>query len=139
MRWCPVELLQWGETMTEPAFQIEQVNDPVEVERCKAQHDRGRRNSDCLKALWADLLLSRARAFALHRYIATISNGQSRVVPGEYSPGATRLAISVDNVAGSVCTLTLGRCCRRLINVFTADSGFCSVTRRGTCLRVCRR
>ena len=28
-------------TMREPVFQIEEVNDPVEVARCKAQDERG--------------------------------------------------------------------------------------------------
>ncbi len=32
------------------------INDPVEVARCKAQDERGRRNSDWLQAHWADLL-----------------------------------------------------------------------------------
>ncbi len=42
--------------MREPVFQIEEVNDPVEVARCMAQDERGRRNSDWLQAHWADLL-----------------------------------------------------------------------------------
>ena len=37
-------------TMREPVFQIEEINDPVEVARCKAQDERGRRNSDWLQA-----------------------------------------------------------------------------------------
>ena len=45
-----------GETMREPVFQIVEVNDPVEVARCKAQDERGRRNSDWLQSHWADLL-----------------------------------------------------------------------------------
>ncbi|MGZ3397420.1 MAG: hypothetical protein ACXVB2_25215 [Isosphaeraceae bacterium] len=42
--------------MKEPVFQIEEINDPVEVARCTAQDERGRRNSDWLQAHWADLL-----------------------------------------------------------------------------------
>ena len=42
--------------MKEPIFQIEEINDPVEVARCKAQDERGRRNSDWLQAHWPDLL-----------------------------------------------------------------------------------
>ena len=42
--------------MREPVFQIEEINDPVEGARCKAQDERGRRNSDWLQAHWADLL-----------------------------------------------------------------------------------
>jgi hypothetical protein len=42
--------------MSEPVFQIEEVNDPVEVARCKAQDERARRNSDWLQSHWADLL-----------------------------------------------------------------------------------
>ena len=36
--------------MKEPIFQIEEINDPVEVARCKAQDKRGMRNSDWLQA-----------------------------------------------------------------------------------------
>jgi hypothetical protein len=42
--------------MSEPVFQFEVVNDPVEVERCKAQDERARRNSEWLQSHWADLL-----------------------------------------------------------------------------------
>jgi len=42
--------------MREPVFQIEVVNDPVEVARCKAQDERARRNSDWLQSHWANLL-----------------------------------------------------------------------------------
>ena len=42
--------------MREPVFQIEEINDPVEVARCKAQDERGKRSSDWLQAHWADLL-----------------------------------------------------------------------------------
>jgi hypothetical protein len=42
--------------MSEPVFQIEEVNDPVEVARCKAQDERARRNIDWLQSHWADLL-----------------------------------------------------------------------------------
>jgi hypothetical protein len=42
--------------MREPVFQIEEVNDSVNVARCKAQDERGRRNSDWLQSHWADLL-----------------------------------------------------------------------------------
>jgi len=42
--------------MREPVFQIEEVNDSVGVARCKAQDERGRRNSEWLQSHWADLL-----------------------------------------------------------------------------------
>ena len=42
--------------MREPVFQIEEVNDPVEIARCEAQDERARRNSDWLRSQWADLL-----------------------------------------------------------------------------------
>ncbi len=42
--------------MREPVFQIEEVNDPAEVARCRAQDERARRNSDWLQFRWADLL-----------------------------------------------------------------------------------
>ena len=45
--------------MREPVFQIEEINDPVEVAQCKVQDERGRRNSDWLQAHWADLLPQR--------------------------------------------------------------------------------
>ena len=45
-----------SQTMSEPVFQIEEVNDPIEVARCKAQDERARRNSDWLQSHWADLL-----------------------------------------------------------------------------------
>jgi hypothetical protein len=44
---------------TEPIegqFTIEEVTDPAEIARCRAQHERGKRNSDWLQAHWPDLL-----------------------------------------------------------------------------------
>lgn len=35
---------------------IEEVTDPAEIARSRAQDERGRRNSDWLQAHWADLL-----------------------------------------------------------------------------------
>jgi hypothetical protein len=37
-------------------LEIEGVNDPVEVARCKAQDERGRCNGDSLQSHWAELL-----------------------------------------------------------------------------------
>ena len=42
--------------MGDASFLIEEVDDPVEVARCKAQDDRARRNSDWLQGHWSDLL-----------------------------------------------------------------------------------
>ena len=42
--------------MREPVLQIEEVNDPAEVARCKAQDERARGNSDWLQSHWADVL-----------------------------------------------------------------------------------
>jgi len=42
--------------MSEFSLQIEEVNDPAEVARCKAQDERARRNSEWLQSHWADLL-----------------------------------------------------------------------------------
>jgi hypothetical protein len=42
--------------MEEPQFSIEEVNDPVEIARARAQDERARRNSDWLQAHWADFL-----------------------------------------------------------------------------------
>jgi hypothetical protein len=45
-----------GSEMNEPQFIIEEITDPAEVARAKAQHERYKRNSDWLQAHWADLL-----------------------------------------------------------------------------------
>ena len=42
--------------MKDPMFVIEEVTDPVEIARHRAQHERTRRNSDWLQSHWADLL-----------------------------------------------------------------------------------
>ncbi len=42
--------------MNQPRFVIEEVNDPVEVARFRAQDERARRNSDWLQAHWPELL-----------------------------------------------------------------------------------
>ena len=42
--------------MSEPRFVIEEVTDPEEIARFRAQHERFRRNSDWLAAHWADVL-----------------------------------------------------------------------------------
>lgn len=38
-----------------PPFVIEEVSDPGEIVRCRAQDERARRNSDWLQAHWPDL------------------------------------------------------------------------------------
>src|SRR5260221_14207218 len=42
--------------MTQPKFIIEEVTDPDEIARARAQHERRKRNSDWLQAHWADVL-----------------------------------------------------------------------------------
>ncbi len=42
--------------MNEPDFVIEEVTDPTEIARERAQHQRAKRNSDWLQAHWSDLL-----------------------------------------------------------------------------------
>ena len=42
--------------MTEPKFIIEEVTDPGEIARARAQDERHRRNSEWLQAHWADVL-----------------------------------------------------------------------------------
>ncbi|MBI3246026.1 MAG: hypothetical protein HYZ50_05925 [Deltaproteobacteria bacterium] len=42
--------------MTQPQFIIEEVTDPDEIARSRAQHERHKRNSDWLQAHWADVL-----------------------------------------------------------------------------------
>jgi hypothetical protein len=40
----------------QPKFIIEEVTNPEEIARSRAQHERHRRNSDWLQAHWADVL-----------------------------------------------------------------------------------
>ena len=42
--------------MSERGFVIEEINDPAEVARCRAQHERSRRNSVWLASHWEELL-----------------------------------------------------------------------------------
>ncbi|HJY82219.1 MAG TPA: hypothetical protein VKK81_14190 [Candidatus Binatia bacterium] len=42
--------------MNEPKFIIEEVTDPDEIARARAQDERHRRNSEWLQAHWADVL-----------------------------------------------------------------------------------
>ena len=42
--------------MNEPGFIIEEVSEPDEIMRCRAQDERHRRNSDWLQSHWADVL-----------------------------------------------------------------------------------
>lgn len=42
--------------MSQPRFVIEEVDDPVEVARSRAQAARARRNSDWLQSHWPELL-----------------------------------------------------------------------------------
>jgi hypothetical protein len=42
--------------MNEAKFIIEEVTDPVEIARSRAQHERHCRNDDWLEAHWADVL-----------------------------------------------------------------------------------
>jgi hypothetical protein len=42
--------------LLQPKFIIEEVTDPEEIARSRAQHERHRRNSDWLQAHWSDVL-----------------------------------------------------------------------------------
>lgn len=42
--------------MSDPSFVLEEVHNPAEVARCRAQDERARRNSAWLQAHWPDLL-----------------------------------------------------------------------------------
>jgi hypothetical protein len=42
--------------MSEPQFTIEEVTDPAEIARSRAQDERFKRNSDWLQGHWADVL-----------------------------------------------------------------------------------
>jgi len=44
------------EIVNEPSFSIEEVTDPNEIARARAQDERHRWNSDWLQAHWADVL-----------------------------------------------------------------------------------
>jgi hypothetical protein len=44
------------EIVNEPPFSIEEVTDPNEIARARAQDERHRRNSDWLQVHWADVL-----------------------------------------------------------------------------------
>jgi hypothetical protein len=45
-----------GQIMAEPRFIIEEVSDPNEIARCRAQDEQHRRNNEWLQAHWADVL-----------------------------------------------------------------------------------
>jgi hypothetical protein len=49
-------IIMKGLTMFPNDIRIEEVNDPIEAARCKAQLERARRNSEWLSAHWGDLL-----------------------------------------------------------------------------------
>lgn len=42
--------------MIESKFTIEEVDDPIEIARSRAHHERAQRNSDWLQAHWSELL-----------------------------------------------------------------------------------
>lgn len=44
------------QNILQPKFIIEEVTDPEEIARSRAQHERHRRNSDWLQAHWSDVL-----------------------------------------------------------------------------------
>jgi hypothetical protein len=44
------------EVMNEPRFLIQEVTDPTEIARSRAQDERGKRNSEWLEAHWGELL-----------------------------------------------------------------------------------
>jgi len=54
-----------GSIVNQPPFVIEEVTDPVEIERFRALMEQSRRNSDWLQAHWGDLLPQ-----ALGRFVA---------------------------------------------------------------------
>ena len=45
-----------GKAAATPVFLVEEVDDPAEVARSRAQHERFQRNSQWLQAHWGDLL-----------------------------------------------------------------------------------
>ena len=45
-----------GTVMSEPCVVIEEVTDPEQIARIRAQHERARRNSDWLQAHWPELI-----------------------------------------------------------------------------------
>jgi len=99
-------------TMREPVFEIEEINDPVEVARCKAQDERGRRNSDWLQAHWADLLpQSRGKFVAVADQEAFIAGTAGR--PGLGPPGSIQKimvpwSVTCESVRGHVSMRIVG-------------------------------
>jgi len=76
-----------GESMSEPGFVIEEINDPAEVARCRAQHERSRRNSAWLASHWEELLPQ-----AVGRFVAV--EGWSRsLLTGTLASAATDFAL----------------------------------------------
>jgi hypothetical protein len=54
---------------------VEEVNDPAEAARCRAQHERGRRNLEWLESHWGDLLpQARGKHLAVAGQEAFIAN-----------------------------------------------------------------
>jgi hypothetical protein len=52
----PRALWRGRQCMAEPAFRIEEVSDPQDLARARAQDEHHRRNSDWLQAHWAEVL-----------------------------------------------------------------------------------
>ena len=61
--------------MNEAKFIIEEVTDPAEIARSRAQHERHQRNDDWLEAHWADVLpQARGKFLAVANQEAFIAN-----------------------------------------------------------------
>lgn len=61
--------------MNEAKFIIEEVTDPVEIARSRAQHERHQRNDDWLETHWADVLpQARGKFLAVANQEAFIAN-----------------------------------------------------------------
>ena len=45
-----------GKAVDQPHFAIDEVDDPSQVARCRAEYEMAKRNSDWLQAHWGDLL-----------------------------------------------------------------------------------
>ncbi len=53
---------------------LEEVNDPAEAPRCRAQHERGRRNLDWLESHWSEVPEARGKHLAVAGQEAFIAN-----------------------------------------------------------------
>lgn len=82
--------------METPPLVIEEVTDPAEIARCRAQDEHARRNSDWLQAHWPDLL-PRARG----KFVAVA--GQEAFIADSAEEAWARAAEAHPKDGGALC------------------------------------